>query len=203
MKYIIYKITNKFNGKYYIGKHQTKNINDDYFGSGKLLKHAIKKYGIENFVKEILFVYDNEQNMNNKEKELVVISEETYNLCEGGKGGFGYINKLELNIPNLKNASGMLGKKHTDKTKKILSEMHSGSKNPMHNKKHINYVCSMLGKKHTDETKQIMKTNNIGEKNSQYGSMWITDGYINTKIKACDTVPYGFRKGRITQLMKI
>ena len=65
-------------------------------GSGKLLKRAIKKYGIENFSKEILHVFDTEEEMNAKEKELVVINEQSYNLCEGGKGGFSYINQNGL-----------------------------------------------------------------------------------------------------------
>lgn len=38
-------------------------------------------------------MFDNEEDMNAKEKELVIVSESTYNLCEGGKGGFSYINK--------------------------------------------------------------------------------------------------------------
>lgn len=96
--YTVYKVTNNLNGKYYIGKHKTSNLQDGYYGSGKAIKQAIRKYGKQNFTKEILFVYDNEAEMNQKEQEIVVISEETYNLTIGGKGGFYFINMMGLNV---------------------------------------------------------------------------------------------------------
>lgn len=46
-----YCIRNKINGKEYYGIHSTKNLNDGYSGSGKLIGIAIKKYGIDSFYK--------------------------------------------------------------------------------------------------------------------------------------------------------
>jgi len=51
---ILYLTTNIINGKQYIGSHLTDNPEDEYIGSGKLIKNAIKKYGKENFRREIL-----------------------------------------------------------------------------------------------------------------------------------------------------
>lgn len=141
MYYTVYKITNTINEKHYIGMHVTNDLDDGYMGSGKLIKQAIKKYGKKNFVKEILHVFDNEEDMRNKEKELVVLNETSYNLCDGGKGGFGYINRSD--IPKFK------GKKHSDETKsKIASKLNGNN--------HFG------GKKHSDETKKT-----IGEKTKQ------------------------------------
>lgn len=64
LKFTVYKITNLVNGKTYIGKHATRDINDGYMGSGKLIKAAIRKHGIENFAKEILRECDSEDEMN-------------------------------------------------------------------------------------------------------------------------------------------
>jgi hypothetical protein len=86
----IYKIINKLNGRWYIGKHNGSNPN--YMGSGKLLKQAYKKYGIENFEKTILETCLTEQELNIKEKEWIDKSNAltdplSYNLVEGGTGG--------------------------------------------------------------------------------------------------------------------
>ena len=53
-----YKITNNINGHFYYGVHNTNNINDGYMGSGTRLHYAYKKYGIENFSKEILKYFE-------------------------------------------------------------------------------------------------------------------------------------------------
>ena len=90
--FIIYETTNLLNEKIYVGKHWTYTPYefDGYLGSGNLIKLAIKKYGKENFKRETLFVFENEDLAFLKEKELVdtefVRRKDTYNLCEGGYG---------------------------------------------------------------------------------------------------------------------
>ena len=179
MHYTVYKTTNKINGKYYIGKHKTDNLNDGYLGSGKLLKRAISKYGIENFTKEILHVFDNEQDMNLKEAELVVVSEETYNLCEGGKGGFGYINLIghNNNLPlertdqhkkNLSTSCKKAWQKRSDEVKqKSINNLTYTHKNLSENhKKNIGKANQgripwNKGKKHSEETKRKISESRI------------------------------------------
>lgn len=89
MYHYFYKITNKINGKYYYGVHNTNNLNDGYFGSGKVLKLAYQKYGIENFEKDILEFFDTEEEAFAHEKEIVneelIKKDECYNVQIGGK----------------------------------------------------------------------------------------------------------------------
>lgn len=96
--YLIYQTTNLVNGKIYIGKHETFNIEDKYFGSGNLIRAAIKKYGLENFEFKILIDLKNREEMNLLEK-LVVTEEfcarpDTYNIKVGGDGGWDHVNKV-------------------------------------------------------------------------------------------------------------
>ena len=115
MLYIIYKTINLINNKFYIGKHQCSTLEDGYLGSGVALKEAITKYGKENFKREILFIFDNEVDMNLKEKELVTIDlvndPNCYNLTVGGEGG-----------------PVFLGKHHSEQTKQLLREKFLGKK---------------------------------------------------------------------------
>lgn len=66
----IYKIT-RFDGRYYIGMHSTDNLDDGYFGSGKLITRSIRKYGISKHTKQILEFLPSRQDLRNREEQLV------------------------------------------------------------------------------------------------------------------------------------
>lgn len=87
--YTVYKVTNTVNHKFYIGQHQTFNVTDGYLGSGTAIKSAIKKYGCGVFVKKVLHVFDNFDEMNAAEQALVteelVNNPQCYNQAPGGQ----------------------------------------------------------------------------------------------------------------------
>lgn len=208
MFYTVYKITNIVNGKIYIGKHQTQILNDGYLGSGKLLNRAIKKYGIENFEKEILFQLANEIEMNLKEKELVTEKfcsrKDTYNLCPGGKGGFGYINRFITEEQKAhRSRKGLdsqiksgINNERLKKARDILREKIADNGGIWWD------TASFKGKKHTRETKEKISNTNrqnkisLGQNNSQYGTCWITNGQETCKIEKNSFIPNGWFKGR-------
>lgn len=106
--YLIYQVTNLLNNKIYVGKHETFNIEDRYFGSGKIITAAIKKHGIENFEFKILIDLKNEEEMNLLEK-LVVTEEfcrrdDVYNIKVGGDGGWDHVNKIYTTKQRSKNS---------------------------------------------------------------------------------------------------
>lgn len=84
----LYKITNDINSKVYYGIHSTINLNDGYFGSGKFLKKAIKKYGKSHFQKTMLTFCNSREQINILEAHIVnqqlLESGLTYNLKIGG-----------------------------------------------------------------------------------------------------------------------
>lgn len=105
MYFTIYKVTNKINGKIYIGAHKTDDLNDGYMGSGQMIKNAIAKHGISFFDKEIIAIFSNVEEMYEYERKLVnqqfIASGKTYNIKEGGRGGWSYVNRNRLNLYGL------------------------------------------------------------------------------------------------------
>lgn len=211
MFYLIYKITNKINGKYYIGAHKTKILDDGYMGSGKYLNRAIKKHGIDNFQKEIICYCSSQEEMYQKEYELVELNENTYNLKLGGLGGWDHIgpdhhtHRVE-HMTKMSHARLEKVKNDPEFDKSIrkkisLKVRRKYDTDKIYKEKIVNHITQIWwGRKHSEESKKKMSLSaqgkQDGEKNSQFGTMWITNEIEDKKVKKTDSLPEGWRKGR-------
>lgn len=165
---IIYRTRNLINDKIYIGKD--KYNNPKYLGSGKLLHQAIKKYGIENFKKEIICEIDNLKELN--ELEIFWINEENsitpngYNISLGGAGGDTLSNHpdkdkiFKEHSIWMKNYENNPWKNKSEETKQKISKT---LKQKYKNKE--NHPC--YGKKLSEETKQKIGKSNKGKKRTE------------------------------------
>ncbi|QGZ15750.1 homing endonuclease [Acinetobacter phage vB_AbaM_Apostate] len=147
MFHFTYVTTNTVNGKKYYGLHSTFDLNDGYVGSGKLLKQAIKKYGIGAFKRDILEFFSTREEASAAEMELiteeVINSKMYYNLNPGGD-----------------NCSGG----HSQQTKDKISSALSGKNNPMYGVRtpieERHKFAGFSGRTHTLEAKlKISKAN--------------------------------------------
>jgi hypothetical protein len=85
----IYKIT-RFDGRYYIGMHSTDDLEDGYFGSGKLITRSVKRHGVDRHTKQILEMLPSRQELRSREEQLVneeLLSDPLcMNIITGGGG---------------------------------------------------------------------------------------------------------------------
>lgn len=182
----IYQITNLVNGKTYIGQHTLREgrtfETDIYYGSGKLINAAQKKYGLENFEKTIIISgFFTKDQINRFERCMIacqhICGKAEYNLANGGDGG---------DLSRFIDYSKINNKEGYRKRKEAGTQAHW--------KKHDTFT----GKHHSEESKKKIsdanKESQKGSKNSQFGTHWYTNGEINVKAKEC---PEGFRPGRI------
>lgn len=158
--FIIYQTTNIINNKIYIGYHETSDLSDNYIGSGKLIKKAIKKYGKENFKKEILYVFPTKEEALYKEIELVdenfIERKDTYNLKLGGDGGWNYINEILLKDVVEYNKRS---KKISEAIKRLYKE---GKKKGFYRSDGTRILSptNIKGRKSSDKTKKLISENN-------------------------------------------
>ena len=184
--FLIYQISNLITGKIYVGAHVTYNINDKYFGSSKYLKKDVKELGKNNFRKEILHIFDNKEDMMNKEAEIVnkefCHRIDTYNKHIGGIMDFTWTNMIIT-----KDKEGNIHSIYNDDPRYLSGELFGIAKGNKYalNKvavkdKNDNYFqvdksdprylsgelvhfslgnpgnCSWLNRKHSEETKEKM-----------------------------------------------
>lgn len=147
----IYILINKLNGKKYIGKHSTNNLQDYYMGSGIIVKEIQKKYGKKIFSKQIIEYCNSEEQCLQKEKYWIkyynaLQSEDFYNLDEGGAGHTGYIpseetrkkmsQKAKQRFKDKKNHP-MYGTHRSEETKRKISQSKKGIKSSQQTKQKI------------------------------------------------------------------
>ena len=124
MSWCIYRITNLINGKTYIGQHRYKKLDDEYMGSGVLIKRAIKKHGIENFKKEILYSRIQYRETADDMERFAIAKERAigkaeYNIANGGMGSAGFHYSEEY---KKKMSESKMGHFVSEETKRKLSE---------------------------------------------------------------------------------
>lgn len=143
----IYKTTNLINNKIYIGQ-TTKDKTKSYLGSGTYFKKALKKYSKENFKREIMEHCSNMDELN--EREIYWIRE-----CNSQDKNIGY---------NLANGGTSQGK-HSEETRKKISESNKGIKHSEETKRKISQATK--GIERSEETRKKMSIAQKGRKLSE------------------------------------
>lgn len=85
--YVIYEITSKIDGRKYVGK-RLKNCFNNYYGSGRHIKNAIKKYGKDNFLRKILEEVDGDKEAAKAEVKWIRKIKPEFNLLTVAQEGF-------------------------------------------------------------------------------------------------------------------
>lgn len=168
----VYKITNLINNKIYIGVHSTDDLNDGYMGSGRAIKNAIRRYGVENFKKEILVDFETAEIAYRLEKMLVdekfINRKDTYNAKVGGAGGRPsdeVRQKISEAMSGEKHRN--FGKHHSEETKRKMSLVKKGKRFSEEHRKKMSEVRK--GKHHSKETKRKISEAERGEKHHFFG----------------------------------
>lgn len=161
---LVYKITNKLNGKTYVGK-TSKSIEErfkkhfyNHWSGETYLYRAMRKHGFDNF--EIDIIEEVVDDLDEREKFWISELQPDYNMTDGGEGGDtsnspNFIAAMKHHHENRTSYPGarMNGKKHSDETRAKQSEkqtehwsMLSDSEREMRSKKIAGQNNGMFGK---------------------------------------------------------
>lgn len=202
----IYCITNLVNGKNYFGQRTfntsgtaKSTLADMYWGSGKLIRQAQKKYGLQNFKKEIIIegMFTKDE-LDRFERCAIAIArlvgKAEYNIANGGQGWDSEEARKYGALANRKIVSEKLKERWKNLSDEELLKRGLAIKEGQSKANFDHRTWS--GRKHTDEQKRKMSEKaklRTGSKNSSFGKVWWTNGKENIKAETC---PEGFWKGR-------
>ena len=180
--YYIYRITNKVNNKTYIGQHKYKKLNDRYMGSGILLAKAKRKYGFENFEKEILYSRIQYKETADAMERFAIAKERAlgkaeYNIADGGEGSAGFHHTDET---RRRLSESHKGNHPSEETKRKLSEAHKGKHPSEETKRKLSE--SHKGNLPSEETRQKMSEARKGKKHSEEWSKKISEAQKGKKL---------------------
>ncbi|WDR21839.1 homing endonuclease [Salmonella phage vB_SenM_UTK0003] len=189
----VYEITNNINGKKYIGKHSTNNLDDGYVGSGVFIKKAINKYGLENFTKIIIKKFDTSKEAFEFEAEMVtedvVKNRMYYNAKPGGYGGIYMTEEIKKKMKEssrkryLNSPGTTLGTTCYTNGKKNRF-LKPGDKIP-----DGFYIGQVIPNKKCRKGCAVKPTTT--------GTFWVNNGTINKLMQPSSEIPVGFVKGRL------
>jgi hypothetical protein len=123
LQHTVYVTTNISSGKFYIGKHSRKSPADSYVGSGVWVRNC-KRANIP-LVCDLVAVCQTEKEAYDFERVLVVAAKKQYpSLCMNFlEGGIGFTSEYNSSKPG-----PMLGKKHSEETKRKIGLISKGRK---------------------------------------------------------------------------
>ena len=156
----VYVILNKINLKLYFGSHSWdgEGLDKNYYGSGKIIKQAVKKYGKDNFIVYPIKFYDTIEECRQAEEELlkkydISNNQYCYNIKNGAIGWTSEDVTGEKHPLYGKRGkdSPRYGKTHTENTRKKMSQAKKGEKHPFYGRtlseEHRNKISQALGGK--------------------------------------------------------
>lgn len=183
--------TNLINGKKYIGQKKFDKKWINYIGSGVYFKNAIKKYGKENFSREIIAIAYSRKELDGLEKEFIKFhnateSDNFYNIADGGHNGNTFAGKTEeeMNGISKKISDSKVGKNLSEDTCTKISEALKG------------HIPWNIGITPSEETKQKISKSNIGKKLTEEQKIKVSMSKIG-KPRSKDT------KEKISQTLKL
>lgn len=165
----VYKTTNLINGKIYVGQKKSDKFVPTYFGSGTLIRRALKKYGESNFDVCIIEKCYSRDELN--KKEIYWIKELKsqygfgigYNITPGGEFGdtFTHLPEEEKEKKRELHRKNNILPEWTEERKKRHRERYSGKNNPAYGKPSV-----WRGKTIPDSAKEKLRKINLGKKHS-------------------------------------